>query len=108
MAETIELNDALAISGRWRALALLSVAELLGMSLWFSASAVVPALRVEWSLSEGTASWLTIAVQLGFVAGTLLSALFNLPDYRVTDATKRRTFIPRQNPGFERLMNDPG
>src|SRR2546423_9652106 len=67
-------------SARWRALALLSAAELLGMSLWFSASAVVPALRVEWHLSEATAGWLTIAVQLGFVAGTLISALSNLPD----------------------------
>src|SRR5947207_7325290 len=67
-------------SARWRALALLSFAELLGMSLWFSASAVVPALRVEWHLSEAAASWLTISVQLGFVAGTLLSAFLNLPD----------------------------
>ena len=65
---------------RWRALALLSFAELLGMSLWFSAAAVVPALRVEWNLSDANVSWLTIAVQLGFVCGTLLSALLNLPD----------------------------
>lgn len=69
---------------RWRALALLSAAELLGMSLWFSASAVVPALSVEWRLSDSTASWLTIAVQLGFVAGTLLSSLLNLPDIITT------------------------
>ena len=67
-------------SGRWRALVLLSLAELLGMSLWFSASAVVPALRLEWNLSDSSAGWLTIAVQLGFVCGTLLSALLNLPD----------------------------
>jgi MFS family permease len=66
--------------GRWRALALLSAAELLGMSLWFSAAAVVPALRDEWHLSDSSVSWLTIAVQLGFVAGTLLSAFLNLPD----------------------------
>lgn len=65
---------------RWRALALLSLAELLGMSLWFSASAVVPALRVEWNLSDASVSWLTIAVQLGFVCGTLVSAFLNLPD----------------------------
>jgi MFS family permease len=65
---------------RWRALALLSIAELLGMSLWFSASAMVPALRGEWHLSDSAASWLTIAVQLGFVFGTLLSALLNLSD----------------------------
>lgn len=65
---------------RWRTLALLAVAELLGMSLWFSGSAVVPALTKEWNLSAGAASWLTLSVQLGFVAGTLLSALLNLPD----------------------------
>ena len=67
-------------SARWRALALLSLAELLGMSLWFSASAVVPALSAEWHLGETAASWLTISVQLGFVFGTLLSAFLNLPD----------------------------
>ena len=50
------------------------------MSLWFSGSAVVPALRTEWQLSEAAASWLTLAVQIGFVCGTLLSAIFNLPD----------------------------
>jgi MFS family permease len=50
------------------------------MSLWFSGSAVVPALREEWTLSDSTSTWLTIAVQLGFVCGTLLSAFLNLPD----------------------------
>ncbi|HEV7397149.1 MAG TPA: MFS transporter [Pyrinomonadaceae bacterium] len=69
---------------RWRALILLSIAELLGMSLWFSGSAVVPALKLEWHLNDTTAGWLTIAVQLGFVAGTLVSALLNLPDIITT------------------------
>src|SRR5436190_1829029 len=78
--ETTDIPD----PARWRALALLSAAELLGMSLWFSASAVVPALRVEWRLSDSTAGWLTIAVQLGFVVGTLLSAFLNLPDIITT------------------------
>ena len=50
------------------------------MSLWFSGSAVVPALTREWNLTESAASWLTLSVQLGFVTGTLLSALANLPD----------------------------
>jgi len=58
----------------------LAIAELLGMSLWFSGSAVVPALTKEWNLGDAAASWLTLSVQLGFVAGTLLSALANLPD----------------------------
>lgn len=66
--------------GRGRALVLLAAAELLAMSLWFSASASVPAIQKEWSLSATGASWLTLAVQLGFVVGTLVSALANLPD----------------------------
>ena len=50
------------------------------MSLWFSASASVPAIQREWGLSPSGAAWLTLAVQLGFVAGTLASAVGNLPD----------------------------
>ena len=65
---------------RWHALTLLSIAELLGMSLWFSGSAVVPKLSSEWHLSSSQISWIAIAVQLGFVAGTLISATLNLPD----------------------------
>lgn len=66
--------------GRWRILALLAAAELLGMSLWFTASAVSPQLRLLWGLSEAQAGWLTSAVQLGFVAGTTLAAVLNLAD----------------------------
>jgi MFS family permease len=61
-------------------LALLSVAELLGMSLWFAGSALAPQLRDRWSLSGTQVGWLTAAVQLGFVAGTALSAVLNLAD----------------------------
>jgi MFS family permease len=68
------------MSERSRALALVAAAELLGMSLWFTASAVAPRIAAEWQLSAATASWLTLAVQIGFVAGTLVSALTNLPD----------------------------
>ena len=75
-----ETEEASMRGAQWRALAILSVAELLCMSLWFSASAIVPRLQSEWHLSEASAGWLTLAVQLGFVAGTLLSALLNLPD----------------------------
>jgi MFS family permease len=65
---------------RWRALGLLSVTLVLSMTCWFSASAVIPQLRVEWTLSDSAAAWLTIAVQLGFVCGALVSSLLNLPD----------------------------
>ncbi len=67
-------------AARWRALAYLSVAELLALSLWFSATAVLPALATEWQLSETDRAGLTVAVQLGFIIGTFLSALGNLPD----------------------------
>lgn len=68
------------MSVKWRTLWLLSAAELLAMGLWFSATAVAPALQAEWGISPGAAAWLTMSVQLGFVAGALLSALFNIPD----------------------------
>jgi MFS family permease len=66
--------------GRWRALGLLSLAELLALSLWFSASAILPALSREWALGDAGRAGLTIAVQAGFIAGTLAAALTNLPD----------------------------
>jgi MFS family permease len=68
------------VPARWRQLAALSLAELLALSLWFSAAAVLPALQREWALGPGGSAGLTIAVQLGFIAGTLASALGNLPD----------------------------
>jgi MFS family permease len=61
-------------------LALLGIAELLGMSLWFAASAVTPQLRAIWGLTTSEAAWLTTIVQLGFVCGTALAAVLNLPD----------------------------
>lgn len=64
----------------WRVLIVLSAAEFLAMALWFSASAVLPALTREWGLSSSAQAWMTIAVQLGFVLGALCSALLNLPD----------------------------
>ncbi|HTD84531.1 MAG TPA: MFS transporter [Gemmatimonadaceae bacterium] len=67
-------------STRWRVLTLLGFAELLGMSLWFSASAVTPQLRSIWGLTAAEAGWLTTIVQLGFVCGTAVAAVFNLAD----------------------------
>jgi len=63
-----------------RELGLLALSQVLAMTLWFSATAVLPALIAAWSLSATGAAWLTAAVQLGFVVGSLGSAVFNLPD----------------------------
>ena len=65
---------------RWRTLALLAAAELLGMSLWFAASALSPQYRALWGLTSSEAGWLTTAVNFGFVAGTAGVALLNLAD----------------------------
>ncbi|HEX7830362.1 MAG TPA: MFS transporter [Thermoanaerobaculia bacterium] len=65
---------------RTRALAVVALAELLAMGLWFGVSAVAPQVARELHLSDATTAWLTLAVQLGFVAGTLISATLNLPD----------------------------
>ena len=83
-------SDALEGSrGQWRNLGLLALAEVLGMSLWFSASAVSPALQDAWGLSVAGSAWLTMAVQIGFVAGTALSGVLNLPDI----VSSRRLFV---------------
>jgi MFS family permease len=52
----------------------------LSISPTFSATAVLPQLKLEWGVSSSTGSWLTIALQLGFVVGALLSSIVNLPD----------------------------
>ena len=61
-------------------LAVIGIAELLGMSLWFAATAIAPELAARWSLSSAETGWLTSAVQLGFVVGTLAAAVLNLAD----------------------------
>ena len=66
--------------GRWRALAVLSGAMVLSMTTWFSAAAVLPQLREVLGISDAQGGVLTIAVQLGFVAGALVSAATNLAD----------------------------
>ena len=65
---------------RWRALGILALAEVLGMSLWFSANAVSGQFRAMWGLTQAEAGWLTTTVQLGFVAGTAVAAVLNLAD----------------------------
>lgn len=61
-------------------LALLAVAELLGMCAWFAGNAVAPKLAAEWGLSAGEVGGLTTVVQLGFVLGTAVIAVTNLAD----------------------------
>ncbi|MEY4093454.1 MAG: hypothetical protein RLZZ53_653 [Acidobacteriota bacterium] len=61
-------------------LGVVSLAQFLGMTLWFSATAVTPLLIDHFKIAPQHAPWLTMAVQGGFVAGTLLSAITNVAD----------------------------
>ena len=61
-------------------LMLVAAGQFFGLTLWFSATAAAPALAREFAITGAGVAWLTMAVQAGFVAGTLMSALFNLPD----------------------------
>jgi MFS family permease len=64
---------------RWQ-LGVLSFAIVLSMAPWFAATVVAQPMAVELSLSAWDVSWLTLAVQLGFVLGSLASAIFLLSD----------------------------
>jgi MFS family permease len=65
---------------KWLNIWVLAVAEVLAMAVWFSASTVLPQLKLEWSLSTSQQSWMTMSVQVGFVVGAVVSAVVNLAD----------------------------
>ncbi len=71
-----------AARGRSKAFSITVIAacQVAAMSLWFSASAVLPALTAEFHLSAFTQAALTSAVQLGFVVGCVASAMLGLAD----------------------------
>lgn len=69
-----------AVAGQRRALAAVAVATLAALTVWFSTNAVAPALARDLGFDDAGVAWLTIAVQLGFAAGTLSSALLNLSE----------------------------
>ncbi|MBN4064763.1 MFS transporter, partial [Dehalococcoides mccartyi] len=65
---------------RSRALIFVSIATFFSLSVWFSTNAISGALEVEKSIDESAMAFLTIAVQLGFVLGTMVIAFTNLSD----------------------------
>ena len=80
LIQTNPANAGPATAHKWRILLLLSLAEMLGMAVWFSASAVVPTLTTLWNLDAASQAWLTMSVQIGFVVGAFGSAVLNLAD----------------------------
>ena len=67
-------------ANRARVLIWVTLAEVLAMSLWFSASAVSSTLVVVMKLSPYQVPWITASVQIGFVVGAMLSAIFGVQD----------------------------
>jgi len=66
--------------GMKRAVAIIVIGQLFGVSLWFSANAAAGDLARAWSMTPAQLGLLTNAVQLGFIAGTLAFALTGLAD----------------------------
>nr|ART90048.1 transport protein [uncultured bacterium] len=62
------------------AVSVVVVAELLCTSLWFSANAAAVELQAALGISTAGIGWLTGAVQLGFILGTLVAAVSGLAD----------------------------
>ena len=79
MSEPTSASEQVGREGN-RALVLVSTAVFLTSSTWFSGTAAAPDLIHSWGLSSTESAWLTISVQLGFIAGTFLYAFFNLAD----------------------------
>ena len=65
--------------------AVIAIAQLFGTSLWFSANGAAASLMSAWQASAADIGWLTNAVQLGFIIGTLSLSLSGAADrYRAS------------------------
>jgi MFS family permease len=69
-----------AATSKLSSVAIIALCQVGALALWFSASAVIPALVAEYRLSGFAQAALTSGVQAGFVVGCLASAVFGLPD----------------------------
>lgn len=78
-AQSAEARSIAARSSR-RAIGVIVIAELLAVSLWFSANGAADGLAAAWSLGAADLGWLTNAVQAGFIVGTLALSLSGLAD----------------------------
>jgi MFS family permease len=63
-----------------RILPVIVLAQFAGTALWFAGNAVIGDLQRELGLPEAALGYVTSAVQLGFIAGTLVFAFFALAD----------------------------
>jgi predicted MFS family arabinose efflux permease len=61
-------------------LPLIVISQFAGTSLWFAGNAVLPDLQQQFNLGQSALGNITSAVQLGFISGTLLFAIFSIAD----------------------------
>ncbi|EMR01063.1 hypothetical protein [Cesiribacter andamanensis] len=64
----------------FRILPIIVLSQVAGTSLWFAGNAVMASLQQELGLAASALGHMTSAVQLGFIAGTLVFALLTLAD----------------------------
>lgn len=69
-----------ASSAKLRSMTLLVLAEVLVLSLWFLSSAIMPGVLADAPVSPARQAMLSSGVQLGFVAGALVSAVLGVAD----------------------------
>ncbi len=67
------------VPGRW-ILPTIIASQFAGTSLWFAGNAVLEDLRQRWDLGDDAVGYVTSAVQLGFIAGTLTFAFLAIAD----------------------------
>lgn len=58
----------------------ISLAQLLGTSLWFSANSAAIDLMQQWQITVADIGWMTNAVQAGFIIGTFVFAYTGIAD----------------------------
>jgi MFS family permease len=63
-----------------RILPVIIASQFAGTSLWFAGNAVLGDLQRQWGLAPEALGYITSAVQLGFIVGTLVFAFFALAD----------------------------
>lgn len=61
-------------------IALITLAQVLALSVWFAGAAALPAMMAAANPGSGVQAALTSSVQIGFVIGALLSAYYGLAD----------------------------
>jgi predicted MFS family arabinose efflux permease len=72
-----------------RILPVIVVSQLAGASVWFAGNAVLPDLQASYGFPDSVLGHVTAAVQLGFIAGTLVFAVLAVSDR----CSPRATFL---------------